>query len=130
MKQGKRMRKLLSAGLVCTMLAATGIMASAALMKYNTWSKYAGSVGVTAEVGYNGTDAYAQVRSNNGAYLDGTIDGDVYYDGGSVDLFGNFSQRSYYQEERICSKNVTKVIASISVTSDDGSCNFPMLTVE
>lgn len=108
--------------LVFEMLFITNISAFA-------WSAYAeasgdaGSTRVTAEVGFNGTGAYAKVSATQN--VDASMYGIVRYvtaDGAqSSDLDGGFYQSTYGQVEGYYAGNVYETSCYFDVSSDSGS---------
>ncbi len=119
----KRGRRLLAAVLSGTMLMATGIVASA---MYVSDYRMVGSVGVTAEIGFTGYDAYAQISASSN--VDSYFDMVAFTTSGTKDWNGVSYERSYYQLERHFGSPVNAVKGSIRVDSPDGSYEFQLDT--
>lgn len=119
----KRMKKVIAVVMACGMLCATSIVAFAG-SAYDQGSGYAGSTRVTAEVGFNGSNAYARVSAL--ADVDATMSGTVEISNGvdRVTIYGAFNQRTYGEATRSCSGEVTMATCSFSVISDDGTWSF------
>ena len=96
---------------------------------YDQRAGSAGSTAVIAEVGFNGSNAYATARSVSGANIDAAMNGTVYYHGGdSVAIRGSFSQRSYGQAKRNVDGSIYMVTCQFNITSDDGEWNPYLVT--
>ena len=123
-KNGKRIRRSVAV-LLCGMALTSGLTVFA--QKQSTYIRHeenVGSTAVMAEVGFEGSTAYATVRSVSGAYIDAVMNGTVYYIGGDdVALRGSFSQQSYGQAERTVDGIVCGVSCKFNITSDDGAWN-------
>ena len=119
----KRGRRLLAAVLSGTMLMATGIVASA---MYVSDYRMVGSVGVTAEIGYNDYVAYAQTTASSN--VDSDFELSVTTLAGTTPWDGTSYERPYYQMEKRYSTPVKRVWGAIRVDSPDGSYEFQLDT--
>lgn len=120
MMNGKRMKRTAAVLTACGVLVATNIVAFAG----SDWNRASGGVGTTsatAEVGYNGFNAYASVTASD--YVDVSFEGVIRYQGGlgTADLSGGFDQRTYGEISRNCPGEVMGVECSFSIGSDDGT---------
>lgn len=112
------MKRTVAAFVACGVLLATNIVAFAG-SGYEQSSGSAGSTRVTAEVGFNGTNAYAKVTATD--YVDARMNGTVTWYGASGPISGGFDQRTYGEVSRNCPTDVIGVNCQFDVSSNDGS---------
>lgn len=123
MSKSKIMKKLLSVIMICCMLLVCNTTTFA-------WSAYdqaagdAGSVWVTAEVGFNEDNVYAKVRATG--YVDASMYGMAKYmtyagEDSRIDLNGGFDQNTSGQIEKNVGGWVYEASCYFDISSDDGN---------
>ncbi len=116
--KGKKLKKAAAAAFTCGMLLVTGV---AALAASETARGNAGSTGVVAEIGFNGTRAYAKLSATANVYA--TMEAEAVYVGDREPrkFSGRIEENSYGEISTNCTGNVIAAACQFNVTSADGS---------
>ena len=116
--KGKKLKKAAAAAFTCGMLLVTGV---AALAASETARGNAGSTGIVAEIGFNGTRAYAKLSATANVYA--TMEAEAYYWGGSEPrkFSGRIEENSYGEISTNCNRDVFIANCRYEVTGTDGS---------